>query len=326
MELKPIYLIISEDPLLRQEACDKIRHLAVANGFIERLHFQVNKNFSWPDFLAAAHSQFLFHEKTLLEVTLIDNKLGSIGSQALQTYCQEIPGDKCLILVTNKIDGATKQTKWYKTMSSLGEVMQIWPPSSAQLPSWVLQRMRQASLEATINSAKLIAEFSEGNLLAAAQEVTKLQLLYGSGKITEQQVAEAIVDNAKYNIFAYADAVLAGDKPKAIRILENLRQEKTEPILIIWVLAKTLRELAAIHRLKERKKISLDAAIQLSYVKDSRKTLIKQALQNNSPLVIKKQLQSCAKLDRSCKGLDLSDIWQDLARGFPLYTPGQPKQ
>jgi DNA polymerase-3 subunit delta len=319
VNIKPIYLVSSDEPLLRQECCDQIIADARANGFNERIVLPVTKDFSWDKFLATANSGSLFSEKILLELDITATKLGNAGSQALQTYCQKIPTDKILLIIADKLEAAMTQSKWYKAINKVGTVMRLWPPTSAQLPTWIAQRLRQAGLSTTNNGCKLLAEFCEGNLLAAAQEITKLELLYGKKNITEEQIADAIVDNSRYNIFAYADAFLAGDTAKNIRILRNLHQEKIEPILIIWILAKELRSLAALHRLILQKNLSVDAAMQQQYVRETRRNLIKSALKKYQPKDILKLLQHCALLDRICKGAEPGDVWQKLEHSFLNY-------
>ena len=70
----------------------------------------------------------------------------------------------------------------------------------------------------------MIADRVEGNMLAAAQEVEKLALLVSGEGIDEDDVIDAVRDSARFDVFQLADAVVAGDLPRALRIVRGLRE------------------------------------------------------------------------------------------------------
>ena len=64
----------------------------------------------------------------------------------------------------------------------------VWPITVRELPGWIANRMRQAGLQPDRDAVAMIADRVEGNLLAAGQEIEKLRLLLGEGKVTVQDV------------------------------------------------------------------------------------------------------------------------------------------
>ena len=103
-------------------------------------------------------------------------------------------------------------------------------------------RCRALGLEADADALELLAARTEGNLLAAQQELTKLALLAPERRISAQTVLASVADSARYDVFQLGESVLAGEAPRALRMLAGLRAEGTEPTLVLWALAKSLRD------------------------------------------------------------------------------------
>src|SRR6185295_5028938 len=108
------------------------------------------------------------------------------------------------------------------------------------MPQWL--RARAAKLELTLDddAVRVIVERTEGNLLAAQQELEKLRLL-ASGKPIDLAAAQAgIGDSARYDVFQLGEAALGADLPRALRILAGLRSEGVEPTLALWSLSREI--------------------------------------------------------------------------------------
>lgn len=311
--LAPIYLVSGDELVLVQETCTAIRECAKNKGFTERISFQVDKNFVWQDLLTAVNNLSLFSEKSLLELHMPSGKPGDKGGKLLQDYVKNPPQDKLLLIITNKLDAATQKTKWFKAVDSIGAVVQVWPIFAAKLPSWIAERMQRLGLKTSMDGLKLLAEYAEGNLLAAVQEIEKLHLLYGNGVLTPQQIMAAISDNARFSVFDLVDTVLRGELGKSIRILHSLKNEKTEPTLILWALARELRSLIVMAKAVEQGS-SVEQVMQQQHVWQQRKSYVKRTLQQHSSKALQQMLQQCATLDRIIKGVAPGNIWDEFEK------------
>lgn len=311
--LASIYLLSGDEPLLIQESCTAIRERAKQDGFTERQFIQADKNFNWQNLLTTANNLSLFSEKTIIELSIPNAKPGDAGSKALQAYVKNPPADKILLITTSKLDASSQKSKWFKALESAGVFIAIWPTDKSRLPQWITQRMQHNELKTTQEGLKLLAEYGEGNLLALAQEIEKLRLLYGPGNLNTEQIALAIADNSRFNIFDLVDHALAGAGKKVIHILRCLKNEKTEPTLILWALARELRSLAAMSKTMQQG-YSAEQVIQQFHVWPKRKPYIKQALQSHNYNGILAILQQCAALDRIIKGVAPGNIWDELEK------------
>ncbi|KPJ67167.1 MAG: hypothetical protein AMJ43_05805 [Coxiella sp. DG_40] len=311
--LASIYLISGDEPLLIEEAKNAIREHAYNNGYRERKYLQVDKNFKWQDLLTVANNLSLFSERTLIELNILNAKPGDTGSKVLQSYAQNPPNDNILVIITGKLDAASLKSSWFKALESNGVYIPIWPIDVAKLPQWITQRMQQNGLRTDSSGLKLLTEYVEGNLLAAVQEIEKLRLLYGSCTLSVEQIVASITDNSRFSIFDLADNVLKGDHRKVIHILGCLKNEKVEPSLILWVLAKELRDLAVMAQ-KMQQSHSVDQVMQQFNIRQQRKPYVKRVLQLHNYKNILDMLQQCAQLDRIIKGVELGNIWDEFEK------------
>jgi DNA polymerase-3 subunit delta len=151
----------------------------------------------------------------------------------------------------------------------------------------------------------------EGNLLAAFQEVQKLALLYPEGMLDLEQVKHAVCDVARYDVFKLADALLEGNPARTARILDGLRGEGEDPILVLWALTREARQLARI-QLALRDGANPAQAMRSSGVWDSRQGLVGRALRRLSLSTLTAALRKAADIDRMIKGLMKGDVWDEL--------------
>ena len=306
----PLYLIAGDEPLQVKEMGDSVRAAARVRGFAEREVLEADSAaFNWGQLQQVSSNLSLFAEQRIIELRLPTGKPGKIGAEALLAYAGRAPQDIVLLIISGKLESASRKAKWYQALERLSVVIQCWPPASRDLPRWIDQRMRTNGLQPEREVAALLAERVEGNLLAAAQEIDKLLLLYGEGAISPQQVTAAVADSARYNIYDLVDSVLAGDVVRSARIVSGLESEGVEIVLALWALTREVRALAGIAETMDA--IGLDAALSKAGVWDSRKMLIKKALQRHPPEAWMGFLASCAHIDRVTKGMAKGRPWQE---------------
>ncbi len=307
-DLAAIYFVCGDEPLQVMESADQIRAIARQRDYTEREVMDVDKQFDWNLLLDAGNSMSLFAEKRILELRLPGGKPGKIGSKVLQEYAQRPADDAILIISSGKLESSSKNTKWFKTLDQQGVVIQCWPVNADQLPGWINQRLQSKGIAADRDAVQLLADRVEGNLLAAAQEVDKLFLLHGAGKLSFEQTADAVADSARFSIYDLVDNALAGDVVRTARIIGGLKNEGVEPVLMLWALSREVRMIAKIAEAN----ISPDAAMSKLRVWENRKALVRKALCRHSAGRWKLFLKRCAKIDKVIKGVEPGRVWDEL--------------
>lgn len=307
--LAPVYFFSGDEPLQLAEAADAVRRAARSQGFTEREVLDVDKGFDWHSLLAAGNAMSLFAERRIIDLRLPSGKPGKDGGAALVEYAARPPEDTVLLISSGKIDKRSQQAKWYKALDAIGVTLQLWPVEAQQMPQWLARRLQSRGLQPVREAVAMISERVEGNLLAAAQEVEKLLLLYGEGPLSVAQVEAAVSDSARFDVFNLVDVALSGDVARLTRMLEGLRGEGVEPILVLWALNREIRSLAQMAAQIEQGQ-ALDRVTASVWAK--RKAPVQAGLRRHNSRRWQQMLRRAARLDRVIKGAATGNAWDEL--------------
>ena len=311
-QLLPVYLVSGDEPLLQQECCDLIRREARAGGCTVREVIEAGGNhFDWGEILHHATSMSLFAERKLVELRLPGGKPGAEGSKALCEYLELASPDDVLLMVTGKIDKQSTNSKWYKALDKAGATIQVWPVDSSGLPRWLRERVAAAGMDIDDDALQLLSDRVEGNLLAAVQELEKLKLLVSDARITAATVTAAVSDNARYNLFEMADNTLKGDAGASLKMLHGLRGEGSEPVVVLWALAREVRTLQELRQDCDSGQ-SAQQAMSARRVWPKRMPLVQAALARHDRESLSHLLELAARVDGSIKGFASGNPWDNL--------------
>lgn len=313
-KLSPVYLIAGDAPLLVTEAADAVRAAAREKGFTDRSVHVVERGFDWNLLHADARNLSLFAEQRLIELRIPTGKPGTDGSKALATIAAD-PGEGVLwLVICGQMDNKSARAKWVQALDRAGTYVAARSVPTGRLPQWVTQRMRQRGLQPGANVARIIAERCEGNLLAADQEIEKLRLAHGPGKVDEATVIQSVTDSARYDVFQFADAALIGDTPRALHMLDGLLAEGVAVPLILWAVQRELLVLARLSWTIDHG-ARIDDAIAQARVWSSRRALVRRALtRHDRPGAFLAMLAQAARTDQVAKGARYGDPEAELTQ------------
>ena len=304
----PVYMVSGDEPLQQMESLDLIRSYLRDNDFSEREVLDVDAQFDWQRLMDEAANMSLFATRRIVELRLPSAKPGRQGSQVLKDYLSRPPEDTVLVINAGKVDGNSKKSAWYKAVEQSGMIVQCWPVAVDKLSSWLQQRFRARDMDADNEVLAYISQHVEGNLLAADQEIEKLYLLLGPGKISYADVAEAVTSQSRYSVFELVDMMLAGDTKRVIRIITGLKAEGVVPVVVNWALAKDIRLLAQ----ASQDISSADFMLKRSGVWQSRIAMFRSCMSRHSPRSFQLMLKRCSYIDAVSKGMIDSNVWDDI--------------
>jgi DNA polymerase-3 subunit delta len=304
-----VYLISGDEPLQLGEAADSIRRAAKKADFFNREILTAEAHFDWKQLSFAANSASIFADKKILDLRVPSGKFGTEGSKALLEYCEHLSPDNLLLISTAKLDSTALKSKWFQAIDSVGVVVQIVPLEGQELIQWLQQRLLKRGLQLELESVKLIAARIEGNLLAAAQEIEKLYVLYGAGRLSTVMVEDAVADSSRFDVFKLSEAILAGRVNRAIRILHALKEEGVASILVLWALSREARALMELKTASNK-----EAIFKKHFIWDKRKQAMTEALKRLKLSELQQIFILTAKADRQIKGQQAGDAWETLLK------------
>ncbi len=306
-QLQPVYLLAGE-PLLVLEAADALRLQARKVGYTEREILDVGQHFDWNDLARAGASMSLFASRRLIDLRLPTGRPGIEGAKAINAFCADPPPDVTLMITamdwSSKHDGA-----WSRKLDASGAMVVLNAPKPGEWAGWIGARLASRGLSATPDAAALLAERVEGNLLAAAQEIDKLAVLHGEGRIGAEEMENLVADSARYDVFKLTDAAFAGDGARALRVLAGLRSEGDELLALMgWL----VNQLQMALRLANARDFAAQAKLERLW--QAREQLFRKALRRAPREHWLQCLARASRIDRMVKGREAGNPWQEAER------------
>jgi len=310
-KLAPLYTVFGDEPLLVIEAADRIRTCAREQGYGEREVLIAEQHFDWSRLRISSVSQSLFAALRILELRVPSGKPGVDGGKALQAFSADLPPDTVTLIQMGEIDWRSRKSGWFLALESAGSMVEAATVKRDRLPTWIAARLRlqqQSADEATLD---FIAGKVEGNLLAAFQEVQKLALLFPAGQLSFEQVKDAVLDVARFDVFDLGEVVLSGDAARLARTLDGLDGEGVAPPLVLWAMSEEIRTAGRVLAAIESG-LPIQQALRDLRIWGPRQQLLQRHINRIKRKQVEAALLHAARIDRMSKGLAKGDVWDEL--------------
>lgn len=304
-QLLPAYLISGDEPLLTGEAADAVRARARATGFTERETHFMDRGADWNDVRASANNLSLFAERRIVEIRMPSAKPGKDGGAALAALLESRDPDRVMLILTPRLDRDAQGSDWVRAVEANGAWVQVWPVDLSKFTAWLRNRFRKMKLTADDDALELLAERTEGNLLAAHQEIEKLRLLVRGDRVTADDVLNSVADSARFDVFKLGESALSGDAARTLRMLDGLRSEGVEPTLVLWSLSKAVRDLWS--------SIMSGSGGGAARAWPRQNAALEQGKRRASRLVFPRLTARASRADRMIKGRLEGDCWDEMA-------------
>jgi DNA polymerase-3 subunit delta len=309
--LAPLYTVFGGEPLLALEATDRIRAQARDGGHSEREVLTAEQHFDWSQLRISGQSQSLFAARRILELRIPNGKPGVEGGKALQDFCAQLPIDTITLIYLPAIDRRSQKGAWFEALEAAGVMVEAKQVARGALPAWLAGRLKAQEQTADEETLEFVADKVEGNLLAAYQEVQKLALLFPAGKLSFDQVKEAVLDVARFDVFGLGEIVLSGDARHLARVLDGLQGEGAAPPLVLWAITEEIRAVGRVLAGLAAGR-PLDSLWREARIWGARQNLMQRHINRFTQPQIEAALLHAAQIDRIIKGLARGDVWDEL--------------
>ena len=319
--LRACYLLCGNEPLLLQESQDLIRQAATAQQFSEHYSISLDAHTDWDAIFSICQSMSLFASRQTLLLILPENgPTAPIGEQLVKLAAL-LHEDIILLLRGPRLTKAQENSAWFKALGANGIYVTCQTPEQAQLPRWVAKRAKAMQLTLDEPANQLLCYCYEGNLLALAQALERLALLHPDGKLTLPRVEQAVNDAAHFSPYHWLDALLAGKSKRAWHILQQLRQEDVEPVILLRTLQRELMQLLTLQR--QMATTPLRTLFDQHKVWQNRRSLVTQALQRLSAAQLQQAVRLLAQIELTLKQDYGQSVWPEL-ESLSMLICGKP--
>lgn len=316
--LSPLWIIVGEEPLLALEAGDALRHAAKDLGYSERVVLAMSSVSDWSPLIDEVSSVSLFDDKKLIELRFLSSGPGIKGAKVLAQFAELVPqiDSTVTIIHLTQTDYSTQKTAWFKALAACGHVILCQPISRAKYPNWIRERLRRQGQSMQEQALSFFAEQTEGNLMAAKQELMKLELLYPGKELTVKEVEDCVMNVSRYSIDDLLEAIAQADVARTTRTVNGMQSEDEPMPFILMRLSSFLRDTLA---------LTVD---RQAPAMPSTRALTAQLARRSSSSKIANMLSRCADLDRLAKGLSVQskdDVWSEL-KTLCVFLAHSPKR
>ena len=116
-----------------------------------------------------------------------------------------------------------RNTRVYKLIDRIGQIIPAEPPGERDLPRWIMQRGKDAhGVDVVPSAAALLADLIGAELGTLDGELGKLALQAQGGRVTPDMIAGGVAFRREQEMWAMTDALAAGRPQEALRIWRQL--------------------------------------------------------------------------------------------------------
>lgn len=242
-----VYIFFGEETYLMQQAVEQLRALLVPAGFEEfNYHRLTGKGLTVQELTEAVEAMPMMSQSTFVTVTDMDVfKLDEAQRTALVLLLEDFPEYCTLVFLYRQLpykkDGKLK--KLTAAVAAHTTEIEFAPQGRQKLQKWVRRRFAAFDKELDDNAIDHLL-FTCGSLMdGLVPEINKIAA-YAKGKRVTVADIDAVADPVlDARIFDMTNAVTARDYDRAAAVLAELLRMQTEPIAILAVLGRELRQL-----------------------------------------------------------------------------------
>lgn len=308
-KVHPLYILTGQDHYLLNDSALTIKKAWRARGECDEKTLHLNGPSDWELLREEANSYSLFTEFVLIDARCDKKSIEAAGKKILQKYLENL-NPRCLIILR----APNVPSKQLQLLSNNEHtvLVQAYPLSPPELQRWITAQFIHHAIRHETEVPGLIHQYTQGNMLACAQVIEKLVLISNEGeRLTTNMVLEQLSDQCDYQLYELADACLSARAEKAIHLLRQACQNKTEPTIILWLLSQEIRLLIQLDHLRKQS-VSLTSACSQLKIWPQRAQSYEKTLARLSLTKLQQLLHTCQQLDEQIKSNQSVTIWHGL--------------
>jgi DNA polymerase-3 subunit delta len=250
-EFSPVYVLFGPESYLRDLAvktiCDLSFTAGEARDFNETV-FSLNVEGNLRGALAAAEQLPMMASRRLILVT--DVRVSSTTSRdnlreddeaALDAFLKRPVESSIVIFVAEEFD---KRRKMAKLLTDHATAVEFTDLKDAELAKWARDKIRDAGSEIDERGLRELVTLVGPDVRRLTVEIEKLSTAALPDKKISTELIEALVANSReVSNFDLTDHLFAGRKSKALRTLNKILDDGSEPLALLGLISYNVRRL-----------------------------------------------------------------------------------
>jgi DNA polymerase-3 subunit delta len=222
-----VYLLLGDDEERKARGVERLRGDRAVEAF--------DASETGPEaVVAACNSYSLFGEGPFVLVRNLD-AWNAANKAVVVDYLKNPAQGADLVLLGKKL-GARE--KLLAAVKEWGEVHNFDQPTGKALVEWVVGHAKRLGLDLPEDVARNLIDRCSGEKMRLTSELEKLALYVGGDTATREDVEELSPPDVQSNIFAFVDSLAAGDRGRALKLLEDLISTGEPPLRVTYMVRR----------------------------------------------------------------------------------------
>ena len=236
-----VYLLLGDDEERKSRGVDKLRAGRAVDAYDA-------SEISPETLVSACNSLSLFGEGPFVVLKDLDSWNAAQKAVIVDYLKNPSPGSDLLLL--GKRLGARERL--LSAVKNSGEVHTFDQPTGKALVRWLVGHAKRLDLDLPEDVAEDLANRCSDDKMRLLQETEKLSLYVGDGTATHEDVAALCPPDVQSNIFAFVDSLAAGERDRALALLEDLIGTGEPPLRLTFMIRRQFQLIARARALIER--------------------------------------------------------------------------
>ena len=255
------YLIVGDDPFIKEREETRLRDKFLKPGELE-LNYSVHRPDEVERIMDSAGTLPFLAERRVVLVRDIQ-EMPDAGAEAVLSYLEKKTDGKNVLIFS--ADNPFRKTKRFRRLSGLAEVVKADRPDEATVKKWIRSFFKREGIEITPQAVNLLVELKGTDTAGVKAELEKLFSFSGGERIEESHVEDLVGRSVTETVFKLVDAINSKDTAWALRILEDLYDQKKKHQDIVGYLAWHIRMVQKVKYLSGKGFSSQAIAGELGY-------------------------------------------------------------
>ena len=236
-----VYLLLGDDEERKSRGVEKLRGGRTVEAY--------DASEISPETLVSACNSFsLFGEGPFVVLKNLD-AWNAAQKAVIVDYLEDPSPGSDLILLGKKL-GARERL--LSAVKNSGEVYTFDQPTGKALIRWLVGHAKKMDLDLPEDVAEDLANRCSGDKMRLLQEAEKLALYVGDRTTTRDDVAAMCPPDVQSNIFAFVDSLAAGERDRALVLLEDLISTGEPPLRLTFMIRRQFQLVARARALLDR--------------------------------------------------------------------------
>jgi DNA polymerase-3 subunit delta len=245
--LSPVYVVVGEERLLRDEVVAELRAACLQGGVAEFNEDRFTAGeVDVATVIAAARTVPMMARKRFVLVRGAERWETAESEDApldrLAAYAEAPVDSTCLVVVGSKLDG---RRRFALATRRQGFLVNCDPLDARSLPGWIVERCGSKGHAIDRDVAELLAAVAGPQLSSVDDAIERLSLYVGQGAgIDADSVSACVARVRTADTWALVDAVGARDLGRALQTLADAYDPRDRGLPLLGALAWSVRQLA----------------------------------------------------------------------------------